>query len=447
MRREFLAVVLAAVSAAAAVLAQGRGGQAPALEITQIRGDLYYVNGGANTVFLVTPDGIILADPVSTQQATWLKPELERRFSKAVRYVIYSHHDFDHAEGGAAFGPTPQVIAHENVAKNLDGRLHRLAGGNVDRNNNGKLDRDEASGGYVPNFDRLDRNHDGAIAPEELNQEIRKPDITYSGRRTLTLGGKTVELIHPGRNHSDDMTVLYFPAERAVFAVDFIFPGTTPPVWAEYDWTPLREWIASIKAVEALDFDIFIPGKRGAITEKHFLCTGGFAENRANFQHQNLPGFPVDPPQKPGTNYGNVPARLVLQYPRRLEEPSEKIFKLVRILDFRISPPQILSETAVPGFYPLVFGNKPVEFGWRKQILRVRQRQVQFPLIIQRHRLVGGVELDQLTLGKRVESPDALRLPVALGIALLKDTQGRIDLDLEVKGSVDDPEFSATGLV
>ena len=55
--------------------------------------------------------------------------------------------------------------------------------------------------------------------------------------------------------------------------------------------------------------------------------------------------------------------------------------------------------------------------------------------------------LDQLTLGKRVESPDALRLPVALGIALLKDAQGRIDLDLEVKGSVDDPEFSATGLV
>ena len=29
-----------------------------------------------------------------------------------------------------------------------------------------------------------------------------------------------------------------------MFAVDFIFPGTTPPVWGEYDWTPLREWIA-----------------------------------------------------------------------------------------------------------------------------------------------------------------------------------------------------------
>lgn len=130
----------------------------------------------------------------------------------------------------------------------------------MDTNGNGKLDRTEASGGYVPNFERLDRNHDGAIAPDELNFEIRKPDSTYKDCRALTLGGKTVELLYPGRNHSDDMSVVYFPAGRAVMAVDFILPGSVPPVWAEYDWTPLREWIASIKAVEALDFDILIPG-------------------------------------------------------------------------------------------------------------------------------------------------------------------------------------------
>src|ERR1700733_9845425 len=260
MPRALVAVVLTIIWAPWIVSAQGRGGQARPREIVQIRGDLYYVSGSANTVFLVTPDGIILADPVSTEQATWLKPELDRRFNKAVRYIIYSHHDFDHAEGAAAFGPSAEVFAHENVAKNLDGKLHRLAGGNIDTNHNGKLDRDEASGGYLTNFDRLDRNHDGAITPDELNQEIRKPDITYTGRRTLTLGGKTVELIYPGRNHSDDMTVVYFPAEKAVLAVDFIFPGTTPPVWGAYDWTPLREWIASIKLVETLDFDTLIAG-------------------------------------------------------------------------------------------------------------------------------------------------------------------------------------------
>jgi glyoxylase-like metal-dependent hydrolase (beta-lactamase superfamily II) len=107
------------------------------------------VSGSANTVFLVTPDGIILADPVSTEQATWLKPELDPWFNKPVRYIVYSHHDFDHAEGAAVFGPAAQVVAHEDVAKNLDGKLHRLAGGNIDTNRNGKLDRNEASGGYL----------------------------------------------------------------------------------------------------------------------------------------------------------------------------------------------------------------------------------------------------------------------------------------------------------
>jgi hypothetical protein len=56
------------------------------------------------------------------------------------------------------------------------------------------------------------------------------------------------------------MTVMYFPAERAVFAVDFIYPGTTPGAFGNYDGTPVVEWINSIKAVEALDFDVILPG-------------------------------------------------------------------------------------------------------------------------------------------------------------------------------------------
>jgi glyoxylase-like metal-dependent hydrolase (beta-lactamase superfamily II) len=238
-------------------------GQPPAREIVQIRGDLYYVRGGShNTVFLVTPDGIILGDPISTEIATWLKPELDRRFNKPVQVIVYSHHDFDHAEGAAVFGADTQVVAHENVLRNLDGQLHRLAGANVDVNRNGRLERSESRGGYLSNFDRLDRDKDDAITPAELNQEIRKPDVTYNSRHTITLGGRTVHLIHPGRNHSDDMTVMYFPAERAVFAVDFIYPGTSPNVQAAsaYDWTPLREWIGSIKTVESLDFDTILPG-------------------------------------------------------------------------------------------------------------------------------------------------------------------------------------------
>ncbi len=49
--------------------------------------------------------------------------------------------------------------------------------------------------------------------------------------------------------------------------------------------------------------------------------------------------------------------------------------------------------------------------------------------------------VDRLTLGERVASPEATSLPVALAINLLKDANGRIDLELPISGSLDDPKF------
>jgi len=57
------------------------------------------------------------------------------------------------------------------------------------------------------------------------------------------------------------------------------------------------------------------------------------------------------------------------------------------------------------------------------------------------------VGIDQLTFGARNQSTNATKLPVKLGVALLKDRQGRIDLDLPVSGSLDDPSFQIGGLV
>jgi uncharacterized protein involved in outer membrane biogenesis len=51
------------------------------------------------------------------------------------------------------------------------------------------------------------------------------------------------------------------------------------------------------------------------------------------------------------------------------------------------------------------------------------------------------VLVDQLTLGTRTNSPDATSLPVPLVVGLLKDRQGRIDIDLPVRGNLDDPDF------
>jgi outer membrane protein OmpA-like peptidoglycan-associated protein len=51
------------------------------------------------------------------------------------------------------------------------------------------------------------------------------------------------------------------------------------------------------------------------------------------------------------------------------------------------------------------------------------------------------VLVDQLTFGEKVDSPDATSLPVPLVVALLKDRKGRIDIDLPIRGDLNDPDF------
>lgn len=57
------------------------------------------------------------------------------------------------------------------------------------------------------------------------------------------------------------------------------------------------------------------------------------------------------------------------------------------------------------------------------------------------------IVLNQLSFGERIDSPTATKLPVRLAVALLKDSNGVIDVNLPVSGSLNDPEFSVGGLV
>ncbi len=69
--------------------------------------------------------------------------------------------------------------------------------------------------------------------------------------------------------------------------------------------------------------------------------------------------------------------------------------------------------------------------------------------MLQDRRLESENEIlvDQMTLGKKVDSPDAVNLPVKLAVAMLKDKNGRIELDVPVTGTLDDPQFDYGKLI
>ncbi|MEO6920375.1 MAG: DUF748 domain-containing protein [Collimonas sp.] len=59
----------------------------------------------------------------------------------------------------------------------------------------------------------------------------------------------------------------------------------------------------------------------------------------------------------------------------------------------------------------------------------------------------NNVRIDQLTFGDKIDSPTATKLPVLLAVALLKDRNGQININLPISGTLSDPEFSIGGII
>jgi glyoxylase-like metal-dependent hydrolase (beta-lactamase superfamily II) len=271
------ACVLAAVALLAPGMAQsptpgiGRGGPParnagpPVRTITQVTRNLYKVTNGSGigatvTVFLVTSDGIVLADPINPEFSSWLKGELATRFpGKPVKWVIESHYHWDHARGGAMFADTATFIAQENMRTNLRLPIAQAPppGDATDHDGDNRLDRREATGGTRGNFDRLDSDHDGFISHDELVADVRWPDVVFKDQYTITLGGQNVQLIWAKNRHTSDLLDIYFPGERVLFVGDYVWVNRVCCGFA-FDHRPMATWIASIKALEPLDFDVMI---------------------------------------------------------------------------------------------------------------------------------------------------------------------------------------------
>ena len=260
--------------------------QAPMRGIVNITGQLYRAqNNNHYTVFLVTPEGVIMSDPINRDFARYLKAEIAQRFKVPVRYVLYTHSDWDHASGGVVFADTAQFVGHVNMLKNLappagnpplDGQNAKL-----DANRNGVIERSEASGNLAAQFDLFDYNRDGLVTGAELTRgsvsDVYEPTITFTDRHTVTLGGKTVTMTHLGMAHSDDSAVLHFPAERAVFSADILqikrLPGGIDPTIGAY--------IDALRTINSLDYEHALTGHALSGNKKDALMTQQYLEDLA----------------------------------------------------------------------------------------------------------------------------------------------------------------------
>ena len=205
----------------------------PDNEITKLADDVYlFRHQFHQSMFNATPDGVIVTDPISGDAAAWLKTEIAKLADHPVRYVVYSHHHSDHITGGSVFADGTAFVSHA------------------------------AARGYI------------ADAADPLTPV---PTITFDNRMFIDLGGKHVELIHTGRNHSDNSLVVLLPKEKILFAVDFIPVETVAYRTMRSDYPD--DWIESLKRVEQLDFDTLVPGHGKIGRKEHVRMFRGYLED------------------------------------------------------------------------------------------------------------------------------------------------------------------------
>jgi len=224
MRRAYLVTLACALAVAIVpVWSQGQPAQRPMFATTKVDGtDNVYVfrYGNHQSMFVVTSDGVIATDPIGYGRPQAVKTyvdEIKKVSDKPIKYLVYSHHHFDHIAGGQPFKDAGAVIvAHKKAKEHL-------------------------------------------IVLKDPATVL--PDETMDKKRTIKLGGTVLELSYVGLNHSDSTIVMRLPKEKILFAVDFIPVGSVPGR-GMLDFYPL-DVEDSFKQVLAMDWDRMIPGHPG----------------------------------------------------------------------------------------------------------------------------------------------------------------------------------------
>lgn len=196
----------------------------PAYSTVKVEGtdNVYaFTYGNRVSVFVVTSAGVLATDPGGYGQPkrvpTYLE-EIRKVTDKPIKYLVYSHHHYDHISGGQPFKDAgAKIVAHKQAKV----RLAALK-----------------------------------------DPDTPLPDEVMDKKKVIKLGATTVELTYHGLNHSDSTIALRLPKEKVLFVVDLIPVGSVPGR-GMIDFYPL-EAEKSIESMLKLDWNILIPGHPGA---------------------------------------------------------------------------------------------------------------------------------------------------------------------------------------
>lgn len=213
---------------------------------------------GESNAGLIVGDGeSVLVDTLWDERLTArMLNELARARERApITTLINTHGDGDHWYGNGLLGGT-EIIATERADEQMEAEppamLSRMS----------PLPRAASAVARVPLVPSRDRLRGLAAFGAAIDNyefgglEPRRPTQTFSGGRTIEVGGRRLELIEVGPAHTAGDAIVWVPDARVVYSGDIVFNGVTPIMWAG----PASNWVAALQRIAALNPAAIVPG-------------------------------------------------------------------------------------------------------------------------------------------------------------------------------------------
>ncbi len=207
--------------------------QVRSLSSEKITADVFILYGlGGNVGVLNTEVGTVIVDSMTLKfQGKRIKAEAERLTGKPVVMVINTHYHTDHTHGNPAFPQGTRVVSTERTLRHLENTDNSYFSGDA-----------------------------AALLPNE----------TFSGSHVISVGGKTIKLLQPGRGHTDGDLVALFEEDGVLHAGDLFFNKHYPNIDLEGGGS-VQEWSNTLDQVLKLSFTRVIPG-HGQISDRAGLA-------------------------------------------------------------------------------------------------------------------------------------------------------------------------------
>jgi glyoxylase-like metal-dependent hydrolase (beta-lactamase superfamily II) len=242
MRSAFLIRVFAWLALACTAM-PAAAQTAAAVALRQVSPSAWYVQGESalgspanrnfvsNAAVVATPAGAVVIDALgSPQLARDLIAEVLRVTGKQVTHVIVTHYHADHIYGLQEFKRAgARIIAHKGALEYLNSDTARS---------------------------RLETSRVELAPWIDESTHLVPADEWIDGAREIAVGGVRLLLQPVGPAHTPEDMVVFFPAEKVLFAGDIVFRGRIPFVGQ----ADSRHWIGALNTVLGFDAAVVVPG-------------------------------------------------------------------------------------------------------------------------------------------------------------------------------------------